>query len=89
MPIIGVSNVGVMVNSPWEGWKVVGRSLAIGINGEILAIGPYYEEALIPVDVELRLPRAYGTNLLKMVRDKEKEIEKRLEELRRKGYIGP
>lgn len=56
MPVIGVSNVGPVVGGPWDGWRCIGRSLAVGLDGEVLAQGPYDEEALVVVDVPLRAP---------------------------------
>jgi predicted amidohydrolase len=56
LPVVGVSNVGRLAAGPWQGWKVIGCSLAIGPGAEFLAQGPYGEtaEALIVVEVPLR-----------------------------------
>lgn len=54
MPVIGVSNVGPVVGGEWDGWRCIGCSLAVGIDGEVLAEGPYDAEALLVVDVPLR-----------------------------------
>lgn len=40
LPVIGVSNVGWLTDSPWKGRKAIGCSLAINNRGEILAAGP-------------------------------------------------
>ena len=40
LTVIGVSNVGRMTAGPWEGRKVIGRSLALGPGGPVLARGP-------------------------------------------------
>jgi len=60
--VIGVSNVGWLTDGPWKGRKCIGCSLAVGPGGEVLAQGPYGEdaEALIVVPVELRERRAYS-----------------------------
>ncbi len=54
MPVVGVSNVGPVVGGEWDGWRCVGRSLAVGADGQVLARGPYEQEALIIVDVPIR-----------------------------------
>ncbi len=75
--VIGVSNVGRLTAGPWQGRKVIGRSLAIGPGGEVLARGPYgeYAEALIVVEVEPRPPVGRGTRIA--------------EALEARGYRGP
>ena len=77
LPVIGVSNVGWLTDGPWKGRKAIGCSLATNHRGEILAEGPYGEsaEALIVVDVELRQPRAIGTQIA--------------DDLAARGYAGP
>ncbi len=54
MPVVGVSNVGPVVGGDWDGWRCVGHSLAVGLDGQVLAQGPYDAEALVVVDVPLR-----------------------------------
>ena len=54
MPLIGVSNVGPLVGGEWDGWRCIGCSLAVGPGGEVLARGPYDQEALVVVSVGLR-----------------------------------
>ena len=54
MPVVGVSNVGPVVGGDWDGWRCVGCSLAVGLDGRVLARGPYGEEALLVVDLPLR-----------------------------------
>jgi len=63
LTVIGVSNVGRLMAGPWKGRKVIGCSLAVGPGGEILAEGPYGEnaEVLVLVEVEPREPIAKGT----------------------------
>jgi len=56
LPVVGVSNVGPVVGGAWDGWRCIGRSLAVGLDGEVLARGPYDAEALLVVDVPLRDP---------------------------------
>jgi predicted amidohydrolase len=77
LPVIGVSHVGRLTAGPWQGWQVIGCSLAMSGRGEILAQGPYgaTAEALLVVEVALREQSASGTRLG--------------DELRRRGYFGP
>jgi predicted amidohydrolase/peptidoglycan/xylan/chitin deacetylase (PgdA/CDA1 family) len=56
MAVVGVSNVGPVVGGAWDGRRCIGRSLAVGPDGEVLAVGPADEEALVVVDVPLRAP---------------------------------
>jgi predicted amidohydrolase len=77
LPVIGVSNVGWLTDGPWKGRKAIGCSLATNHRGKVLAEGPYGEsaEALIVIDVELREPRAIGTQIA--------------DDLAVRGYAGP
>jgi predicted amidohydrolase len=77
LPVVGVSNVGWMTGGPWKGRKAIGCSLATDNRGEILAVGPYGEEAeaVIVVDIELREVAAVGTQIA--------------DELAERGYLGP
>jgi predicted amidohydrolase len=77
LPVVGVSNVGWLTDGPWKGRKAIGCSLATDHRGEVLAVGPYGEsaEALVVVDLELRQPRAAGTDIA--------------EDLAGRGYVGP
>ena len=65
MPVVGVSGVGPMTAGPWRGRKLIGCSLAVGPDGNVLAEGPYgpHAEALIVVDVEPRRNVPRGTNV--------------------------
>jgi len=56
--MVGVSNVGPVSGGPWDGWKCIGCSMAIGPDGKVIAQGPYGESAeeLIVVEVS-PLPR--------------------------------
>lgn len=76
LPVIGVSNVGWLVEGPWQGRKVIGCSLATDRHGEVLAMGPYGDsaEALIVVDVELRPIQVTGTQIA--------------DDLAARGYLG-
>jgi len=75
--VIGVSNVGWIEGGPWEGRKCIGCSLAVGSDGNILAKGPYGEEAeeLVVVRVPLKGLEVKGTAIAS--------------ELRERGYEGP
>lgn len=65
MTVVGVSNVGWMTGGPWEGRKCIGCSLAVGPGGDVLAQGPYGEEAedLIVVQVAPKAFPASGTSI--------------------------
>lgn len=54
MPVVGVSNVGPVVGGEWDGWRCIGCSLAVGPGGDVLARGPYGQEALLTLTVPLR-----------------------------------
>ena len=58
MPVVGVSNVGPVVGGEWDGWRCIGRSLAVGADGQVLATGSYGVDAqeLVVVTVPLRAP---------------------------------
>jgi len=77
IPVVGVSNVGWLLDGPWKGRKCIGNSLAVGRDGEVMAVGPYGEEAeaLIPVEMELTPIPARGTTISPW--------------LRSRGYEGP
>lgn len=77
LTVVGVSNVGRLRGGPWQGYKCIGCSLAVGPGGIILAEGPYGEaaEAVIAVEVEPIEPAVTGAAMAKM--------------LAGKGYEGP
>jgi predicted amidohydrolase len=77
MTIVGVSNVGWINEGTWKGRKCIGCSLAVGPQGQVLAEGPYGEnaECLITVPIEPLERRARGTEIAQV--------------LRNKGYDGP
>ena len=62
--IVGVSSVGWIEVGPWKGKKVIGGSLAVGPDGEVLAKGPYGHdaEALITLELQARPRDVKGTN---------------------------
>jgi predicted amidohydrolase len=77
LPVIGVSNVGWLAGGPWKGRKCIGCSLATNHRGDVVAEGPYGEsaESLVVVDIELREPKAAGTQIAN--------------DLAARGYAGP
>ena len=77
LTVIGVSNVGWLTGGPWKGRKCIGCSLAVGPGGQVVAQGPYGEnaEALVPAPVEIKPARASGTAIADL--------------LRVRGYMGP
>ncbi len=77
MAVVGVSCVGWLTAGPWAGRKCIGCSLAVGPGGDVLARGPFGEEAeaLIPVRIQVRPPIARGTGFAPV--------------LRTRGYVGP
>ena len=64
LTIVGVSNVGWIAGGPWRGRKCIGCSLAMGPGGTVLAQGPYGEEAVavVRVNVQPRPPIARGAD---------------------------
>jgi predicted amidohydrolase len=77
LTVIGVSNVGWITGGPWQGRKCIGCSLAMGPGGQVLAQGPYGENAATVVRVKIhpRPPIARGTDIA--------------EALEQRGYRGP
>jgi predicted amidohydrolase len=75
--VVGVSNVGMMTGGPWAGRPCIGKSLAVGPGGDVLAWGPYGvdAEALVVVETMLRPPVGRGTAVSNVLRDR--------------GYDGP
>jgi predicted amidohydrolase len=75
--VVGVSNVGMMTGGPWAGRPCIGKSLAVGPGGDVLAWGPYGvdAEALVVVEPMLRPPVGRGTAVSNVLRDR--------------GYDGP
>lgn len=75
--IVGVSNVGWIEAGPWKGKKVIGGSLTIGPDGEVLARGPYGHdaEALITLKLQARPRDVKGTDYGPYLKEK--------------GYEGP
>ena len=75
--VVGVSNVGMMTGGPWAGRPCIGKSLAVGPGGDVLAWGPYGvdAEALVVVETVLRPPVGRGTAVSNVLRDR--------------GYDGP
>ena len=57
LPVVGVSSVGRIQAGPWNGWPVIGASLAMGGDGKVAAQGPYGENAEALTVFELS-PRA-------------------------------
>lgn len=51
MAVVGVSNVGPITGGPWAGRRCIGRSLAVGPDGEILARLPADEEAFERIEI--------------------------------------
>jgi len=76
IPIVGVSNVGWIEGGPWAGRKCIGCSLAVGRDGEIVAEGPYGEqaEAVIPVDLEVAPAEVKGTEIAKWLKESGYEV---------------
>lgn len=61
--IVGVSNVGWVEAGPWKGRKVIGCSLAVGHDGEVLTKAPYGHnaEALITLTLQAQPRDVRGT----------------------------
>jgi predicted amidohydrolase len=75
--VVGVSNVGMMTGGPWAGHACIGKSLAVGPGGEILAHAPYGVDAetLVVVEVDPHPPVGEGTAIA--------------DAIRARGYDGP
>jgi predicted amidohydrolase len=54
MWIVGVSNVGPIEAGPWKGRKCIGCSLVVNADGDEVLQGPYDQETIIYLDVDLR-----------------------------------
>jgi predicted amidohydrolase len=69
LTVVGVSNVGWLRGGPWQGYKCIGCSLAVGPGGTILAEGPYGDraEAVLMVEVEPVEPAVTGAAMAKML----------------------
>ena len=57
IPVVGVSNVGWIRGGPWAGRKCIGCSMAVGRDGETIAMAPYGEDAEVVIPVELAITR--------------------------------
>jgi predicted amidohydrolase len=70
--VVGVSNVGWITAGPWKGRKVIGCSLAVGPEGQILAKGPYgpESEALTVIKVKAMPRNVKGTRYRQFLKDK-------------------
>ena len=67
MPIVGVSGIGSITSGPWAGRKCIGCSLVVDAEGKQLVMGPYEQEALIEVEVELTEDKPKGTSISGML----------------------
>jgi predicted amidohydrolase len=69
--VVAVSNVGAVVDGPWEGWKCIGNSLYVGNNAEEYTELPYGEKAdtIVYQTVVLKARPARGTSWSKYWRD--------------------
>ncbi len=56
MAILGVSNVGEVQGGAWDGWLVIGNSIAMGPGGEVLKVLPYGPDAEAVETVDIRQP---------------------------------
>lgn len=65
--VVGVSNVGVLSEGPWAGREVVGSSVAVGPDGDILALcrtgWDLAAQQLLPVDLPVLPRERMGTGL--------------------------
>lgn len=52
--IAGASSVGPIEDGPWSGWNCIGCSLVVGPNGQVVAQGPYGNDAETILYVEIR-----------------------------------
>jgi predicted amidohydrolase len=85
LTIIGVSNVGWMNGGPWQGRKCIGCSLAVGPGGEVIAQGPYGEDAdeLVVITVSPKKMEAKGTDIAGLLKERGYDVDGMLTD---KGY---
>ncbi|MCF8565506.1 carbon-nitrogen hydrolase family protein [Alicyclobacillus tolerans] len=67
--MVGVSNVGVISEGPWSGWKCIGCSLAVNAEGKVAYVASYGESAEECKVIDLQLePRFFtGTALVEEI----------------------
>lgn len=53
MFVVGVSNVGRVIGGAWDGWQVIGNSIAMAPGGEVLKILPYGPDAEVIDTIEV------------------------------------
>jgi len=72
IPIIGVSNTGIISAGVWKNYHCIGNSLAVSKEGIIIAQGErtYEKESLISVDVEISSEKKRGTDISPMLKKK-------------------
>jgi len=71
MAVVGVSNVGIVANGAWRGWKAIGNSIAYDGDAACVAELPYGEDAVCcqVIEIELRVNSLTGTALTSWVGD--------------------
>jgi predicted amidohydrolase len=72
IPVIGVSNIGVINAGVWKNYRCIGNSLAISRDGDIIKKGDLTSdvEKLFFAEVETNTNRKRGTDIQKVLEDK-------------------
>lgn len=76
VPVVGVSNVGVVTAGVWKGWSCIGNSIALfadGVSGVTLPYGVLAETMRV-IDVPLRRDGPHGTALAADVAEKKRAL---------------
>lgn len=53
IPVIGVSNTGLLEDGAWKGWWCIGASLVVSSNGNVQKQFAFSREGLYQIEVEL------------------------------------
>ncbi len=69
IPVIGVSNIGIIEAGIWKDYRCIGNSLAVSAEGKLIAKGSltYTRESLILAEVVLKRNRPEGTDISPML----------------------
>jgi len=82
IPVIGVSNVGIISAGVWKNYRCIGNSLAVSKDGVIMAKGEhtFERESLISVEVEIAKSKKQGTDISLMLESKGFVFDKKPEQ---------
>lgn len=82
IPVIGVSNVGIISAGVWKNYRCIGNSLAVSKDCVIVAKGEhtFERESLISVEVEIAKSKKQGTDISLMLESKGFVFDKKPEQ---------